>query len=198
MLSAGYWKLETPSSSIHRTQFPQGDAEEIQKVKIETLTEVRNVLSDDLWPHTCAQAWRLRHREARSQEDLSVGEAGLPSNCRAQSGRSQRGRAQQAAQSHCRPLTSRARRAVCVSGLVLQPLWPSRESVTRKPANKMPPPLTRFSRRFLWPRVLWPVRSMCDVPRDEQSYKCMEWTRTGLPEHHGADSRSLVCTLSAQ
>lgn len=145
------WTLEVGDSQQQYSSYPVSAGRRRRNPKgkdRDADSEVRNVLSDDLWPHTCAQAWRLRHREARSQEDLSVGEAGLPSNCRAQSGRSQRGRAQQAAQSHCRPLTSRARRAVCVSGFVLQPLWPSRESVTRKPANKMPPPLTCFSRRL--------------------------------------------------
>lgn len=154
---------------------------------------------------TCGHTHAPKHggsvTEARSRGDLGAGEAGLPSTCRAQRGRCQREPAQQAPPSHCRPPTRRARWAVCASGLVLRPLRPSQESVTRKPANKT------AKRLLLSPvspgvsvatRVLWSVRSMCDIARGEQSYGCMGWTNTGPPEHRGADSRSLTCTLSAQ
>lgn len=80
-VSAGRWKLETPSSSIYHTQFPQGDAEEIQKVKLKTLTvKLETSSAMTLATHMCPSmaAPSRRHTIAGY---LSAGEAGLPSPC---------------------------------------------------------------------------------------------------------------------
>lgn len=179
--------LSHPISAGRCRRNPKGKAQDADG-------EIRNVLSDDLG-HTCAQAWRLRHGDARLPGTSVRRRQGFlpPAEPRMAGLNVDRlSKPLRVAADHlpAEPAGPCAR-AASSCFLCGHPRKASRES--QQTNGTMPPPLTRVSRHFCGHACF--VASKKHV-RD--CYGCVQWTHTGLPKRHRADSRSLACTPSAQ